>query len=98
MRITGARVAKGPSTAVRQEITVRGDSEHCLDLSGHLILPGLINSHDHLEFNLFPRLGNRLYANAGEWAADIFHPDASPVRENLAVPKAVRLIRSEERR
>jgi cytosine/adenosine deaminase-related metal-dependent hydrolase len=32
--------------------------------SGHLILPGLINCHDHLEFNLFPRLGCGPYPNA----------------------------------
>jgi cytosine/adenosine deaminase-related metal-dependent hydrolase len=62
-----------------------------LDLRGHLLLPGLINAHDHLEFNLFPRLGHRIYANAGEWAADIHRIDESPVREHLRVPKETRL-------
>ncbi len=62
-----------------------------LDLTGHLILPGLINAHDHLEFNLFPQLGRGPYPNATAWARDIHHPDASPIREHLRVPKPVRL-------
>jgi len=62
-----------------------------LDLSGLTLLPGLINAHDHLEFNLFPRLGRGPYANASEWAADIYRPDDPPVREHLRVPKSVRL-------
>jgi ubiquinone/menaquinone biosynthesis C-methylase UbiE len=28
-----------------------------IDLAGYLLLPGLINAHDHLEFGLFPNLG-----------------------------------------
>jgi cytosine/adenosine deaminase-related metal-dependent hydrolase len=63
-----------------------------LDLAGLQILPGLINAHDHLQFSLFPRLGNGPYANAGEWARDIYHPDKDPVMRHLKVPKGLRLI------
>lgn len=62
-----------------------------LDLSGYLLLPGLINAHDHLEFNLFPRLGAGPYPNAAAWARDIYHPRRDPIQQHLRVPKAVRL-------
>src|SRR5437867_11946017 len=42
-----------------------------IDCSGQYIYPGLINSHDHLSFNLFPRLGDSPYANSYEWVTDI---------------------------
>jgi hypothetical protein len=51
-----------------------------------------VNAHDHLEFALFPRLGRRHYGNATEWARDIYHPEQSPVREHLLVPKCLRLL------
>ena len=46
--------------------------------AGHVMMPGLINAHDHLEFNLYPRLGRGPYPNAGAWARDIYHPERSP--------------------
>jgi cytosine/adenosine deaminase-related metal-dependent hydrolase len=54
-------------------------------------MPGLINAHDHLEFSLFPRLGNGPYRNAGAWARDIYHPDRFPVREHLRISLETRL-------
>jgi cytosine/adenosine deaminase-related metal-dependent hydrolase len=62
-----------------------------VDLSGYLLLPGLVNAHDHLEFALFPRLGRGGYRNFIEWADDIHRPGSSPVREHRAVPKNTRL-------
>lgn len=63
-----------------------------LDLSGFEIMPGLINAHDHLHFALLPKLGSGPYANATEWAHDIFRPEEDPVRRHLQVPKELRLL------
>jgi hypothetical protein len=52
----------------------------------------LINAHDHLEFNLFPSLGRGTYRNAKSWAADIYHPSVSPLKEHLALSKRTRMI------
>jgi cytosine/adenosine deaminase-related metal-dependent hydrolase len=101
MKLTGARVALGATDAERVNLEIlrgriqpfassRGNGPE-LNLEGHLILPGLINCHDHLEFNLFPRLGAGPYPNASVWARDIYQPDRSPIKDHLAVPKAVRL-------
>jgi hypothetical protein len=62
-----------------------------LPLDGFLVLPGLVNAHDHLEFNLFPNLGRGPYPNAAAWAEDIYYPACPPIRENLLVPKSTRL-------
>ncbi len=67
------------------------NAETQLTLAGYLLLPGLINSHDHLEFGLFPRLGRGDYQNSQEWAADIQNTDAELVAKMRRIPKPVRI-------
>src|SRR6202035_3720818 len=62
-----------------------------IDLPGYLLLPGLINAHDHLEFGLFPNLGSGPYQNSVEWAKEIHHSHASLIARHRKVPKPVRL-------
>jgi cytosine/adenosine deaminase-related metal-dependent hydrolase/ubiquinone/menaquinone biosynthesis C-methylase UbiE len=62
-----------------------------VDLRGFLLLPGLINAHDHLEFALFPRLGNGTYRNATQWAHDIQANEAATIAMHKAVPRQTRL-------
>jgi len=57
------------------------NKEISLDFKNHFLYPGLINSHDHLEMNLYPRIGRPPYHNYTEWAADIYKPKESPVKE-----------------
>lgn len=100
--LKGAKVAVSATEAVKSDIAIhRGKicalgslngSTPALNLDGFLILPGLVNAHDHLEFNLFPRLGRRVYPNAAAWAEDIYHPQESPICQHLNIPRPVRLV------
>lgn len=67
-----------------------------IELNGAIIVPGLINAHDHLELNNFPRLKWRdRYDNASEWIADfqprfetdpaLSLPRAAPLSERLLI-------------
>jgi len=62
-----------------------------IDLSGCTLFPGLINAHDHLEFGLFPRLGNPPYPSATEWARDIHESFRPFIERHTIVPRDVRL-------
>ena len=106
MRLTGARIARDAKTTETLDLEVRdgrivfaapnsrkaNSSLPELDLTGFLVLPGLVNGHDHLEFNLFPSLAHGTYKNARSWAADIYQPSVSPVKEHLALSKRARMI------
>jgi cytosine/adenosine deaminase-related metal-dependent hydrolase len=105
--IRGARCALGPDEIRDCTIEISGGqianlesasdarrNRFCnaaIDLSGFLILPGLINAHDHLEFALYPRLGDPPYGNYVEWGEDIHlkFPDVIALHHRVA--KDVRL-------
>ena len=106
LRLTGARVVLGPAETVNADVEIVGGCiaelstrpvtrksrpSMELNLEGYLLFPGLINSHDHLEFSLFPRLGNGPYKNFETWAHDIYRPEQPPVWNHRQVPKPVRL-------
>lgn len=62
-----------------------------IDLTGFLLLPGLINAHDHLQFALFPRLAIPPYQNYIDWGEDIHRTFAESISLHKAVPKNIRL-------
>jgi cytosine/adenosine deaminase-related metal-dependent hydrolase len=61
-----------------------------VDFGGALVFPGLINSHDHLDFNLFPSLRNRIYNNYTEWGKDIHQNNKDQIDSILKIPQSVR--------
>lgn len=55
-----------------------------------LAFPGLINSHDHLDFNLFPQLGNKTYQNYTQWGNHIHEVYADEIASILKIPIGLR--------
>lgn len=62
-----------------------------LTFDNALIFPGLVNAHDHLDFNLFPQLGNRVYNNYTEWGNYIHQNYKEEIAAVLKVPLALRV-------
>ncbi len=52
---------------------------------------GLINSHDHLDFNCFPGIGNRIYKNYREWGNDIHLHNKQIIEDVLKIPIELRI-------
>jgi len=89
VQITGDRITQILSSQPHRSDAASRKTE--IDLSGFLLLPGLVNAHDHLEFALFPRLGNPPYRNYIEWGEDIHKRFPDVIARHRAVPKEVRL-------
>jgi cytosine/adenosine deaminase-related metal-dependent hydrolase len=66
--------------------------EFNLKFDNAIAFPGLINSHDHLDFNLFHPTGNRIYNNYFEWGRDIHLHNKKSIDAVLQVPQADRVI------
>jgi len=61
-----------------------------LKFENALAFPGLINSHDHLDFNLFPQLGTQFYNNYTEWGKYIHEHYKDDIAKILAIPVSLR--------
>lgn len=79
LHIRGAKIWDGNGAVVRdlftdgERITAeRHPKAVTVDLEGYTIFPGLINAHDHLELNHYPRSKFReKYDNAHQWGEDM---------------------------
>ncbi len=72
---------------------VTGDTikdQEQIQFDNALIFPGLINSHDHLDFNLFPQLGDKIYNNYTEWGKHIHENYKDEILKVLNVPLLLR--------
>ncbi|MBA4196700.1 MAG: hypothetical protein C0459_04010 [Chitinophaga sp.] len=61
-----------------------------IDCKGSFLLPGFINFHDHLDFNLFPQLGKEHYQNYTEWGPFIQAEFKNEIKEVLSITQQLR--------
>jgi cytosine/adenosine deaminase-related metal-dependent hydrolase len=86
IRIAGENIASVYADAKNFPV-----DEEIIDCENALVFPGLINSHDHLEFNLFPQLGNGIYKNYTDWANDIQLRYKETIDRILQIPARLRI-------
>jgi len=78
-------IADGKITSVAEELSTTN-----FTFRNAVAFPGLINSHDHLDFNLFPQLGTQIYDNYVEWSSNIQTHYKTEIDAVLNVPKPLR--------
>ena len=94
LSLVNAIWAETPDGWSSTDLSISGEGD-ILDLSGYVVLPGLINAHDHFEFALFPNLG-RLpgqapFVNSTEWAEEIHRTHAELIQLHRQIPLNTRL-------
>ena len=86
--VVNIAVDNGKITAVSCEPI--NDASLQLNFKNALAFPGLVNSHDHLDFNLFPALGGRIYNNYTEWGKHLHENFKPEIAKVLQIPAVLR--------
>jgi cytosine/adenosine deaminase-related metal-dependent hydrolase len=86
----GAVVSIGISGGKITSLQAVEEREPQFTFSGAVAFPGLINSHDHLDFNLFPQLGDKIYDNYVEWGDYIQDNYKDEIDAVLKIPQNLR--------
>src|SRR5580658_8232205 len=89
-KITAIRPSQPTPADTITRRSLESSLEPALNFNGALAFPGLINSHDHLDFNLFPSLGNKKYNNYTEWGTDIHANNKAAIEPILKIPQPLR--------
>jgi cytosine/adenosine deaminase-related metal-dependent hydrolase len=87
LSIHGSRISR--ITLSRQDLL--NESEKILHFGGDVVFPGIINSHDHLEFNLFPSFGDRNYNNYTEWGEYVLKKFKADIEKVTRIPAQFRI-------
>ena len=74
--VAGTRIAD-PNTAADLDV----------DLGAGVVMPGLINAHDHLHRNHYPRLGSPPYPDVYAWGEDLHSRFASDIDRAKTLPR-----------
>lgn len=85
------QIADGKIKCVTAEKVAANGEEIKIEFQNAIAFPGLINSHDHLDFNLFPKIGNRIYNNYAEWGKDIHCQNKEAIKDVLKIPQPLRI-------
>lgn len=85
------QIAEGKIKWVTSKKTIKSNSDDNIEFQNAITFPGLINSHDHLDFNLFPQTGNRIYSNYAEWGKDIHCQNKEAINAVLKIPQHLRI-------
>lgn len=85
VRVRGNRI-KEIGTELRSR-----SRETVIDCSAYYIYPALINSHDHLEFNIYSRLGTPPYPNIYEFGNDLHRRWKTKIEKIQSIPLRYRL-------
>lgn len=106
LQLTNARIGAGPTAwkdgaVLIEDGRIAAIRDHAdfttqaLNLQDYVLLPGLINSHEHLEFGLFPKLGRPAgapsYRNSAEWAKEIHQVHSGIIERYRQIPKKTHL-------
>jgi len=95
MALTGQKVSirikDGKIAQVLQDYTHDQTEELSLTFDDVIVFPGLINSHDHLDFNLFPPLAGRKFKNYTEWGVYIHLKYKDIIDSVLQIPEKLRI-------
>ena len=92
--IQGATLLTPEKTVEKGTVTISGEdiaeissrpssSNVRIDAAGCVLCPGLINSHDHLLGNYFPKVGNGPYENWLPWDNDLKSADVYRERQRI---------------
>jgi cytosine/adenosine deaminase-related metal-dependent hydrolase len=76
--------------SIGAEATTHSSDPLRIHFNDAIAIPGLINSHDHLDFNCFPVLGTRKYNHYTEWGKHIHQAHKENIRKILRIPKKLR--------
>ena len=88
--VSGGTIAR-VRTAIASRVQLPAPGEAELAFTNAIASPGLVNSHDHLEFDLYPSLGHRRYGDYREWGDDIHACDATTIAAMESLPRRLRL-------
>src|SRR5690242_18922017 len=89
VKIEGGKIEAITST---DEKTIQQTNDISIQFQDAIAFPGLINSHDHLDFNLFPHLGSKKYNHYLEWGPDIHRDNKNIINEILKIPRPLRFM------
>ena len=81
----------GPDDGMPEAIRFSNERDLAIDMGPTIAFPGLVNSHEHLEFNCYPALGTPPYSDFLDWSAAVHRDHGALVADVECVPWMARV-------